>query len=391
MKPVKEYLADNLNRLGTETAFDILTRAKKLEREGKDIIHLSLGEPDFDTPKHICEAAKKALDSGMTHYGPPPGQPAVREAIGRSFTKRYGFNVSPEQVVVTPGAKPIMSFVIMALINSGDEVLYPNPGFPIYESMINYVGGTAVPMPLLEELDFSIDPDALERSITPRTKLMIINSPNNPCGSIIPRDTLKRIAELAVEHDLLVLSDEIYKDIYFEGSHESITQFPGMVERTVILDGPSKSWAMTGWRLGYGIFPEWMVEPIVRLAINLYSCTASFSQMVLVEAVEGTQEPVREIVAEFAARRSVVVDGLNSIKGITCRTPKGAFYAFPNITATGLNSQEFANKALYEAGVALVGGTSFGSYGEGYARVSFANNAKNITAAMERIDKVLNG
>ena len=391
MAVANKYLAKNLSDLGTETAFEVLARARKLESEGHNIVHLELGEPDFDTPPHIVEGAKKALDEGYTHYGPAPGQPPVRQALAKDFTARYGYSIAAENIVITPGAKPIMSFTIMALVNPGDEVLYPNPGFPIYESMIEYVGGKAVPVPLREENDFSVDVDELAGLVTERTKLLILNSPNNPCGSVIPTVDLERIAKLAVERDLIVLTDEVYKDIYFEGEHSSVTQFPGMPERSVILDGLSKSQAMTGWRLGYGVFPDWLVEPVSRLAINIYSCTSSFSQYAIVSAIEGSKDSVRDMVAEFKARRAIVVDGLNSIKGITCRLPKGAFYAFPNISGTGLSSAEFVNRMLYDGGVALLGGTAFGKHGEGYARISFANSRENILEAVRRIDKELNG
>jgi len=376
--------------LGTETAFETLAKAKELERQGKSIIHLEIGEPDFDTPEHIRDAAKQALDDGFTHYGASAGQIELREAIAKHQTERQGYDVSADSVIVTPGGKPVMFFTIMALVEQGVEVIYPNPGFPIYESMINYMGGIAVPMQLNEESGYNADIDNLRSLITPRTKLIIINSPNNPCGSVIPESDLEKIAEMAVENDLVVLADEIYKDMYYgDQEHVSITKFPGMRERTVILDGFSKSYAMTGWRLGYGVFPDFLVEPVTRLMTNSVSCTSVFSQMAAIAALEGPQDSVAAMMEEFTKRRDLVVEGLNSLPGITCPVPKGAFYAFPNIRATGMSSQEFANKALYEAGVALLAGTAFGAFGDGYIRISFANSQENLLEAIERLRKIL--
>ena len=376
--------------LGTETAFETLAKAKELERQGKSIIHLEIGEPDFDTPEHIRDAAKQALDDGFTHYGASAGQIELREAIAKHQTERQGYDVSADSVIVTPGGKPVMFFTIMALVEQGVEVIYPNPGFPIYESMINYMGGIAVPMQLNEESGYNADIDNLRSLITPRTKLIIINSPNNPCGSVIPESDLEKIAEMAVENGLVVLADEIYKDMYYgDQEHVSITKFPGMRERTVILDGFSKSYAMTGWRLGYGVFPDFLVEPVTRLMTNSVSCTSVFSQMAAIAALEGPQDSVAVMMEEFTKRRDLVVEGLNSLPGITCPVPKGAFYAFPNIRATGMSSQEFANKALYEAGVALLAGTAFGAFGDGYIRISFANSQENLLEAIERLRKIL--
>ena len=383
-------LASRQANLGTETAFETLAKAKELERQGKSIIHLEIGEPDFDTPLHIRDAAKKALDDGFTHYGPSAGQLELRESIAKHQTERQGYKVSADNVIVTPGGKPVMFFTIMALIEEGDEVIYPNPGFPIYESMIRYMGGTPVPMQLNEETGYNADIDDLKSLVTPRTKLMIVNSPNNPCGSVIPETDLKRIAEIALENDLVVMADEIYKDMYYGGQeHVSITKFPGMRDRTVILDGFSKSYAMTGWRLGYGVFPDFLVEPVVRLMTNSVSCTSVFSQMAAIAALEGPQDSVRMMMKEFTKRRDLVVEGLNSLPGITCPVPKGAFYAFPNIRATGLSSQEFAEKAMYDAGVALLAGTAFGQYGDGYVRISFANSQENLQEAIERLRTIL--
>ena len=383
-------LATRQALLGTETAFETLAKAKELERQGKSIVHLEIGEPDFDTPEHIRDAAKQALDDGFTHYGASAGQIELREAIAKHQTERQGYDVSADSVIVTPGGKPVMFFTIMALVEQGVEVIYPNPGFPIYESMINYMGGIAVPMQLNEESGYNADIDNLRSLITSRTKLIVVNSPNNPCGSVIPELDLEKIAEMAVENDLVVLADEIYKDMYYgDQEHVSITKFPGMRERTVILDGFSKSYAMTGWRLGYGVFPDFLVEPVTRLMTNSVSCTSVFSQMAAIAALEGPQDSVAAMMEEFTKRRDLVVEGLNSLPGITCPVPKGAFYAFPNIRATGMSSQEFANKALYEAGVALLAGTAFGAFGDGYIRISFANSQENLLEAIERLRKIL--
>jgi len=378
-------LASRMSRLGTETAFEALARAKALEAQGRSIVFLGIGEPDFDTPGHIVRSAKEALDSGFTHYTPSPGIPAVRKIIAEDMSTRLGYEASADDVIITPGGKPIMFFTILALAEAGDEVIYPNPGFPIYESMIRFAGATPVPMRLREELDYNPDIDELRSLVTPRTKLIIINSPNNPCGSVIPEKDLKAIAELASEADAVVLSDEIYKDFYFEGEHVSITKFPGMRERTIVLDGLSKSYAMTGWRIGYGLFPHELVEPISRLVTNSVSCTAAFTQMAAAAAIQAPQEPVYSMVAEFKQRRDILVDGLNAIPGITCPMPKGAFYAFPNISGTGLSSQEFEARLLNETGVSILAGTSFGAFGESYARFSFANSQENLREALRRI------
>ncbi|MAR33928.1 MAG: aspartate aminotransferase [Chloroflexi bacterium] len=383
-------LAKRQSDLGTETAFEVLAKAKELERTGKSIIHLEIGEPDFDTPKHIVDAAKKALDDGFTHYGPSAGQMELRESIAKHQSQRQGYKVRPENIVVTPGAKPIMSFTIMALIEKGVEAIYPNPGFPIYQSMIEYMGGKSIPMKLEENKGYNADIEGLESLITDKTKLLIINSPNNPCGSVIPESDLEQIANLAVKNDLIVLSDEIYKDMYYgDYDHVSISKFPGMRERTIILDGFSKSYAMTGWRLGYGVFPEFLVDEITRIMTNINSCTNVFSQIAAISALEGSQESVNEMMKEFTVRRDLVVDGLNSLDGVTCQTPKGAFYAFPNIRGTGMTSKEFEHAALYDAGVALLSGTSFGKYGDGYVRVSFANSRENLSEAISRLKSIL--
>ncbi len=384
-----KHLAQRMSRLGTETAFETLAKAKALERQGRSIVHLSIGEPDFDTPEHIRQAAKDAIDHGYTHYGPSPGLPEAREAVARHQTLRQGYPIEPGRIVITPGGKPVMFFAIMALVDEGDEVIYPNPGFPIYESMINFVGGKPVPMRLNEESGFNADIEEIRRKVTKKTKLIIVNSPNNPCGSVIPDSDLKKISEIAIENDCYVMSDEIYKDFYYEGQHTSISRFPGMKERTIILDGFSKSYAMTGWRLGYGVFPEQLVEPVSRLMTNSVSCTASFSQIAAIKALDSSQEPVHKMVAEFKKRREVIVKGLNSIPGIRCPVPKGAFYAFPNISGTGITSRDFANEMLEKAGVALLSGTAFGAFGEGYIRISFANSVPNLEEALRRMREYL--
>ena len=382
-------LASRHDRLGTETAFLTLARARELEAQGRHIVHLEIGEPDFDTPGHIIDAAKNALDSGYTHYGPSPGEMPVREAVAAHQTERQGYEIGADRIIVTPGGKPVMFFSILALIEEGDEVIYPNPGFPIYESMINYAGGTAVPIPLEERFDFSLDVDRLVALVTDNTKLIIVNSPNNPCGSVISDEDLERIAKIAVENDLLVLSDEIYKDMYYEGSHTSITSFDDMIDRTIILDGFSKSYAMTGWRLGYGVFPEFMLDAVTKLMTNSVSCTSVAVQMAGIAALQGSQDSVAEMMDEFRIRRDLVVDGLNNLPGVTCRNPGGAFYTFPNISGTGLDSRTFADRAMDEAGVALLSGTAFGEYGNGYIRISFANSQDNLRLAIDRLGEML--
>jgi aspartate aminotransferase len=380
------HIAKRMQRLGTETAFLVLAKAKALEAQGKHVVHLEIGEPDFDTPLNIKTAAKKALDDGFTHYGPAPGLPDFRNVIAKHMNERLGVSYSPNQVVVTPGGKPIMFFTILACVDEGDEVIYPNPGFPIYESVINFLGGKAVPLPLREEKQFRFDIEELKRLITPRTRMLIINSPQNPTGGILTIDDLKQIAALAVKHDLIVLSDEIYSRITYDGfQHVSIATMPGMTERTVILDGFSKTFAMTGWRLGYGLMPEELARLISQLQINSNSCTASFTQMAGLEALTGQQQDVTGMVAEFKRRRDVIVEGLNSIPGFRCHKPLGAFYVFPNITATGRASKFLADYLLDEAGVACLSGTAFGAFGEGYLRFSYANSVENILIALDRV------
>ena len=378
--------ADRMNNLEMESAFEVLAKAKALEAQGRDIVHLEIGEPDFDTPTHIVEAGIQALREGYTHYGPTAGLPELREAIARNVSLTRGIQVSPEQVVVTPGGKPIIFFTLLALVQPGDEVLYPNPSFPIYESMINFCGAKAVPVRLLEEEGYHLDLEDLASKVSDHTKLIILNSPHNPAGCIMTRGELERVAQLLQgREDILVLSDEIYKDIIYHGGHHSIASLPGMLDRTIILDGFSKSYAMTGWRLGYGIFPQWVLPHIVMLAANSVSCPASFSHRAAIKALEGSQEPVREMVDEFRRRRDLIVEGLRSIPGVTCPEPEGAFYAFPSIKGTGISSNDFQERALNEAGVALLSGASFGKYGEGYIRLSYANSQENIRKALDRL------
>jgi aspartate aminotransferase len=382
-------LAERMSRLGTETAFEVLARAKALEAQGREIIHLEIGEPDFDTPAHIKAAAVRALEEGWTHYTPAAGIPALREAIADYIRRTRGIPVGPEHVVVVPGGKPIMFFAILALVEEGDEVIYPNPGFPIYESMIRFVGARPVPLRLRMENEFRVDVEELARLITPRTRMLILNSPANPTGGVLTREDLEAIAELCLKHDLVVLSDEIYSRILYEGEHISIASFPGMLERTIILDGFSKTYAMTGWRLGYGVMPEPLAEAVTRLMINSNSCTAAFTQIAGIAALTGPQDEVDRMVAAFRERREVMVEGLNRLPGFRCLKPKGAFYAFPNIEGAGMSSRELAHYLLEEAGVAVLSGTAFGEYGEGFLRLSFANSIENIQKALERIEKAL--
>ena len=378
-------LSERMSRLGTETAFDVLVCARQLEKAGKSVIHLEIGEPDFDTPGNIVDAAVKALKSGAHHYGPSPGLPDLREAIAKDVSARRGVPVDPSEVVVTPGAKPIMFFSILALCDPGDEVLYPNPGFPIYESMINYIGARGIGIPLLEEKDWALDVDALARNLSPRTKLLILNYPHNPTGGTIPAADLHRIAELALRYDFMILADEIYCRILYSGKHDSIYTMPGMKERVILLDGFSKTFAMTGWRLGYGVMRPDLAQQISKLQTNSNSCTATFTQLAGIEALKGDQGPEEKMVEEFRRRRDLIVQGLNEIPGFSCKIPAGAFYAFPNITRLGIPSKKLADALLEEAGVAGLSGTAFGAWGEGYLRFSYANSQENIREALKRI------
>ena len=384
-------LAERMSRLGTESAFEVLVRARALEASGKEVIHLEIGEPDFATAPHIIEAGVKALRDGWTHYGPPAGLPQLREAIAEDVGHRRGLRIDPAEVVVTPGGKPIMFFTILALVNRDDEVLYPNPGFPIYESMINFVGGRAVPYALREERDFDVDVDEILGKLTDRTRLVIINSPHNPTGGVMSRAAIEALAKGLAERDVLVLSDEIYSRLIFEGEHTSIAQFPGMRERTLILDGFSKTYAMTGWRLGFGVMRTDLARQVALLMTNSNSCTAGFTQLAGLAALRGDQSCVDQIREEFRRRREVIVQGLNKIPGFRCLTPHGAFYVFPNITETKKSSRELAEGILNEAGVACLSGTAFGEWGEGYLRFSYANSVENIQKALERIGKWLAG
>ncbi len=378
-------LAKRMERLGTETAFVVLARAKALEAEGQDIVHLEIGEPDFDTPTNIIDKAIEALRGGYTHYGPAAGLPDVRKVFAEYIARDRGIGVGPQNIVVVPGGKPIIYYTLTALVDEGDEVIYPNPGFPIYESVINFLGARAVPLRLAEENAFSFSVEDLAARISDKTKMLILNSPQNPTGGVLSADDMDAIAELAVKHDFWVLADEIYSKIIYEGKHESISTRPGMLERTILLDGHSKTYAMTGWRLGFGVMPVALAEMVSKLQTNCTSCTASFTQVAGAEAFVGPQEAARAMVAEFRARRDLLVDGLNAIDGITCLRPKGAFYVFPNISALGLKAKEAETRLLENFGVAALAGTSFGKYGEGYLRFSYANSQANIRKALERV------
>ena len=387
-------LAERMSRLGTETAFEVLVRAKALEAQGRDVVHLEIGEPDFDTPTNIIEAGCRALRSGYTHYGPSAGLPELREAIAEDISKSRGVKFNANQVVVTPGGKPIMFFTIMALAGSGDEVIYPNPSFPIYESVIKFAGAKPVPLRLAEEREFRFDVEELRSKVTPRTRLIIINSPHNPCGSMLSLEDLEAIAEVAVKNDIMVLSDEIYCRMVYDGEFASITRFPGMPEHTIILDGFSKTYAMTGWRMGYGVMPEELAAQVAKLQTNSNSCTASFAQVAGIEALKGPQDESYKMMAAFKERRDLFVKGLNAIPGIRCLLPKGAFYVFPNVKdvvkrGKFANAKALADHLLQEAGVASLSGTAFGEYGEGYLRFSYANSIPNLNKALERIGEAV--
>jgi aspartate/methionine/tyrosine aminotransferase len=376
--------------LGTETAFEVLAKAKALEKQGRDIIHLEIGEPDFDTPSNIKEAAVKAMKAGYTHYVPAAGILELRQAIAEYLSTSRGISVDPDEVVVTPGAKPIIFFSILALVEPGDEVMYPNPGFPIYESMINFVGAKPVPMPLKEENDFRFDNDDTTAKINKKTKMIILNSPENPTGGVLNKANLEVVADKVKNRDdILILSDEVYSQMPYEGKHLSIASLPGMKEKTILLDGFSKTYAMTGWRMGYGAMRKDLAQKITQLMINSNSCTCAFTQMAGIEALRGPQTEPKRMVEEFRRRREVIVAGLNKIKGITCKKPKGAFYVFPNVKSFKMESKKFADHILQKAGVAVLSGTSFGAYGEGYVRLSFANSVENIQKALKRIEETV--
>jgi aspartate/methionine/tyrosine aminotransferase len=380
-------LAERMSRIGTESAFEVLVKAKALERQGTHVVHLEIGQPDFPTPRHVVDAGKRALDEGWTGYGPTAGFPEFREMIAAYISRTRNIQVGADHICVVPGGKPIMFFTMMAVLEPGDEVIYPNPGFPIYESVIEFLGAKAVPMPLVESRGFSFDLDRFASSLSSRTKMVVLNSPANPTGGVIPREDLARIADLLRDRDVLVLSDEIYSRIIYDGEPHSITQFDGMLEKTVILDGFSKTYSMTGWRLGYGVMPRWLADAVNLLMVNSNSCTASFTQRAGMAALDGPQDCVDTMVAEFRRRRDAIVDGLNGIPGFRCSVPAGAFYAFPNVAATGMASKALADLLLYDAGVACLSGTAFGSYGEGYLRFSYANSLENIEEALSRIRK----
>jgi aspartate/methionine/tyrosine aminotransferase len=382
-------LADRMSRLGVESAFDVLVRARALEAQGRSIIHLEIGEPDFPTPPHIVQAAKQALDQGWTHYGPSQGFPELREVIAHRVSQSRGISVGPQHVSVVPGGKPIIFFPMMALLEPGDEVIYPNPGFPIYESMIRFLGARPVPMPLEESRGFSFDLNLFRDRLSDRTKLVILNSPQNPTGGVIPRADIAAMAHMLCERDVMVLSDEIYSQTHYcDEAPVSISSFPGMLEKTIILDGFSKTYAMTGWRMGYGVMPEWLVGAVTKLMVNSNSCTASFTQRAGIAALTGPQDCVAAMVAEFRRRRDAFCPGLNQVPGFRCAIPGGAFYAFANVTATGIPSKELADYLLEEAGVSCLQGGSFGEYGDGYIRFSYANSLANLMEAVERIRKV---
>jgi aspartate aminotransferase len=375
-----------MGSIGTETAFEAAARARALEATGRSVIHLEVGEPDFDTPANVREAAKRALDEGATHYPPFAGLPELRAAIAEDAAARKGFPVDPSQVFVTIGGKGVMVYAILALVDPGDEVIVPDPGYPIYESLTRFVGGTPVPIAIRQEDDFRLDIDRLEGLITPRTRMLIINSPANPTGGVLTRDDIERIAALSIEHDLVVLADEIYGRILYDGAeHVSIASLPGMAERTIVLDGFSKTFAMTGWRLGYAIVPPWLVPAYGTLIINTVSGATTFAQKGAIEAIRGPQGPMDEMVAEFRARRDLVVDGLNEIPGFSCLRPTGAFYVFPDISGTGFSGAELATRLLQETGVCVLAGTAFGHVGTNHIRISYANSRENLSEALARI------
>jgi aspartate/methionine/tyrosine aminotransferase len=382
-------LAERMSRIGVESAFDVLVRARALEARGRSVIHLEIGEPDFPTPPHIVEAAKKALDEGWTHYGPPQGYPEFREAIAAHISQSRGISVGPQHVSVVPGGKPIIFFPMLALLEPGDEVIYPNPGFPIYESMIRFLGATPVPMPLEESRGFSFDLNLFRARLSDRTKLVILNSPENPTGGVIPPADIAAVAAMLRDRDVMVLSDEIYSQLYYgTEAPVSIASFPGMLEKTIILDGFSKTYAMTGWRLGYGVMPEWLVDAVSKLMVNSNSCTASFTQRAGIAAIAGPQDSVAAMLAEFRRRRDAFCPRLDQIPGFRCAAPGGAFYAFANVTGTGIPSKDLAAYLLDEAGVACLNGGSFGEYGDGFIRFSYANSLANLMEAVARIKKV---
>jgi len=384
-------LAERMNRILIETAFEVLVKARALEAQGKSVVHLEIGEPDFATPSHIVEAAKQALDSGWTHYGPTQGYPDFRDVVAKYVSRTRGIDVGPERVSIVPGGKPIIFFPMLALLEPGDEVIYPNPGFPIYESMIQFLGATPVPMPLVESRGFSFDLDLFRSTLSDKTKMVVLNSPQNPTGGVIPAEDIQAIAGMLADRDVIVLSDEIYSRITYDEKVVSIATMPGMLDKTIILDGFSKTYAMTGWRMGYGIMPPWLVDAVSKLMVNSNSCTASFTQRAGIAALEGPQNEVEAMVAEFRRRRDAFCKGLNELPGFRCAIPQGAFYAFPNVEGTGMSSKELAERLLQEAGVACLNGASFGAFGEGYLRFSYANSLENLMEALDRMRRFLKG
>lgn len=387
---MSSIFARRMQELGTETAFEVLAKAKALEKQGREIVHLEIGEPDFDTPKNIRDAAIKAMNSGYTHYVPAAGIPEFRETIAEYVSKTRHIDVKPEEVVVTPGAKPIIFFNILACVELGDEVMYPNPGFPIYESMINFIGAKPVPMQLKEENDFALDTEDTVEKISDKTKMIILNFPENPTGGVLTKENLEAIAD-KVKHrdDLIIVSDEVYSRSIYEGEHRSIASLSRMKDKTVMIDGFSKTYAMTGWRLGYGVMRKDLAEKITQLMINSNSCTCAFSQMAGIEALRGPQDETKKMVEEFRRRREVIVSGLNKIEGMTCKKPKATFYVFPNVKEINMDSQKLPDFLLNKAGVALLSGTAFGKYGKGYMRFSFANSIPNIEKALKQIEEAL--
>ncbi len=377
-----------MSRIGTESAFEVLAKARALENQGRSVIHLEIGEPDFPTPRHVVEAAQQALDDGWTKYGPTPGFPEFRAAIARHVARTRGVTVDADNVCVVPGGKPIMFFSMMALVEAGDEVIYPDPSFPIYESVIRFLGASPVPVPLLESRDFSFDLDVFRTRLSRKTKLVILNSPANPTGGVMSKKDLGAIAEMLRDRDVMVLSDEIYSRIWYETEPSSIVSFDGMQDKTIILDGFSKTYSMTGWRLGFGVMPRWLADAVNLLTVNSNSCTASFTQRAGMAALEGPQDCVTAMTMEFRRRRDAIVQGLNAIPGFRCSMPAGAFYAFPNVIGTGLSSRSLADLLLDEAGVACLSGTAFGQHGDGYLRFSYANSLDNILEAIERIRRL---
>lgn len=387
---MKSIFAERMKGLGTETAFEVLAKAKALEKQGREIVHLEIGEPDFDTPQNIRDAATKAMNSGYTHYVPAAGIPELREVIAHHISETRNIDVSPEEVIVTPGAKPIIFFSMLACVEVGDEVMFPNPGFPIYESMINFIGATPVPMQLKEENDFALDTEDFANKINDKTKMIILNFPENPTGGVLTKENLVAIADkVKGRSDLIIISDEIYSRMIYEGEHRSIASLPEMKDKTIIIDGFSKTYAMTGWRLGYGVMQKELGEKLAKLMINSNSCTCAFSQMAAIEALRGPQDEPKRMVEEFRERREIIVDGLNRIEGITCKKPKATFYAFPNVKDLKMSSEELPDFLLNKAGVATLAGTSFGEYGRGYLRFSFANSIPNIEKALTRIEEAL--